>query len=164
MELVKLGKVVRLHGIVGEMKIATKLDDDFDLKRLDYLYDEDGQQFAVKRAFRHDGGLVVGLEGVDIGRAKSYVSKSFYMSRDLVAGKLLVEDVKGSDVYVGENKIGRVTDIQDFGAAEVIYVHRENGKELLLPNVEGLILSFDLATKTVRLDEKKVKEVSDYED
>lgn len=163
MELVKLGKVVRLHGILGEMKIATKLDDDFDVKKLDYVYAEQ-QAYAVKRAFKHDGGLIVGLDGVDINMAKTFISKEFYIDRNLVSGKVLIEDIKGSSVYIGDKMAGTVTDIQDFGAAEVIYIKTDTGKELLLPNVSGLISKFDRETKVLRLDENKVKEVSDYED
>lgn len=163
MEKFCIGKVVRLHGIVGEMKISTSFDKDFDVKKIEALYDKNETEFRVKRAFKHDSGLIVGLEGVDINKAKTFIGKDMYISRDIVAGKILIEDVKGSGVYVGENLIGKVYDIQDFGTAEVIYIKLNDGKELLVPNVNGLIKNFNLAEKKLELDKTKLCEVSDYE-
>lgn len=164
MDLVKLGKVVRLHGIAGEMKISTQMDDDFDLKTLKALFDETGKEFLVKRAFRHDGGLIVGLDGVDLSSAKSLINKNFYIARELVAGKILIEDIIGSDVSVCGKTIGTAFDVQDFGSAEVIFIKLDGGGELLVPNVKGLIENFDLKNKTLKFDEQKLREVSDYED
>ena len=164
MEKVKLGKVVRLHGIVGEMKISTSFDKDFDVKTIETLYDKYDTEFKVKRAFKHDSGLIVGLEGVDINKARSFIGKDFFISREIVAGRILVEDIKGSEVYVEDGLIGKVYDVQDFGTAEVIYIKRADGNELLVPNVSGLIKNFNLSEKKLELSKTKLCEVSDYED
>ena len=62
--------------------------------------------------------------------------------------KFLFEDLKHSDVYLDNGElIGKVTDVQDFGSAEVISVIQTSGKELMFPNVSGIIISFDYITK-----------------
>ena len=164
MELVSLGKVVKLHGYLGNMKIVTKFDKGFDIKKITKLYDEKGNEFVVNRIFPNTDAVVVGLDGVDLEKAKGYINKTFYIERNLVNGKILFEDLKDSEVYL-ENEIlvGKIVDVQDYGAAEVITVAQTNGKELMFPNAGGVIVSFDYKTKKLILNEQKLKEVSEYE-
>ena len=165
MDKVALGKVVKLHGFLGNMKIMTKFDKGFDIKNITKLYDENGQEFVVTRIFSNTDAVVVALEGVDLERAKSYINKTFYIDRKIVSGKILFEDLKDSKVVfeTGES-LGDVTDVQDFGAAEVVSVMCENGKEIMFPNVKGVIESFDYKLKKLVLNKSKFKEVADYED
>ena len=165
MELVKLGKVVKLHGYLGLMKIATTYDKDFDLKKLNYLYDEKGNEFKVNRVFTNTGAIVVGLEGVDLEKAKSYIGSWWSVDRELFGDKILFEDLKESSVlFEDETEIGKIIDVQDFGTAEVISVKLVNGKEIMFPNVNGVIVAFDYKTKKLVVSKEKFKEVSDYED
>lgn len=164
MENAKLGKVVKLHGFRGEMKVSTKYDSDFDIKNIKSVFDETGAEFEISRIFKVPDGVVFGLAGVDLEKAKTYVNKNFYVSREILTGKILFEDLKNSNVYAGEKLIGKVVDVQDYGAAEVIFVMQENKEELMFPNVNGIIEKFDLETKSLHLNSNKLKEVSDYED
>ena len=92
------------------------------------------------------------------------IGKFFFMDRSLVEGKVLIEDLKGSVVcFEDGTEIGKVVDIQDYGSAEVFYVQLLDGRELLFPNVKGIIVSFDYHTKKLVVDKSKLKEVSDYE-
>ncbi len=165
MELVKLGKVVKLHGYIGQMKIATSFDKDFDIKQITKLYDVDKNEFNVTRIFANTDSVVVSLENVDLEKAKSFVGRDFYISRDLVKDKILIEDLKKSCVKFEDGTIlGKINDVQDYGTAEVFYCMQENGKELLFPNVKGVIVSFDYKEKVLVVSKEKLKEVSDYED
>lgn len=164
MELVCLGKVVKLHGYLGQMKITTEIDKGFDINTIKELTDQNGNTFKVTRIFKNTDAVVVSLDGVDLEKAKSYVGTLFYVSREVVGGKILIEDLKGSVVFVGEKEIATVKDVQDYGSAEVFYAELKSGKELMFPNVKGIIVSFDYKEKKLVLDENRLKEVSDYED
>ena len=165
MELVELGKVVKLHGYLGNMKITTKFDKGFNIKKITKVYDDKQTEFVVNRIFPNTDAVVVGLVGVDLEKAKNYINKTFYIDRTLVEGKILFEDLKGSEVFFEDNvKLGKITDVQDYGAAEVISVLTVNGKELMFPNVKGVIVSFDYKEKKLVLNKTKFKEVADYED
>ena len=87
MELVNLGKVVKLHGFLGLMKINTKYDKEFDIKKITKLYDEKGTAFSVNRIFSNTDAVVVGLDGVDLEKAKTYVGKQFFVDREILGGK-----------------------------------------------------------------------------
>ncbi len=165
MDKVALGKVVKLHGYLGNMKIVTKFDKGFDIKQIKKLYDENGNEFIVNRIFPNTDAVVVGLDGVDLEKAKGYINKTFYIDRELVNNKILFEDLKGSMVVLEKGKVvGKILDVQDFGSAEVVSVKTTAGKELMFPNAEGVIISFDYNKKELVVDSKRLKEVSDYED
>ncbi len=164
MKKFELGKVVKLHGIKGQMKISTKFDKDFDLSLLTKIYNEAEEEFAVKRIFKKPDGVVVELDDIDLEKAKNYIGKYFYVDAELFKDKILIEELKSSDVIVNEKNIGKVFDVQDYGAAEVIFVKDSSGKELIFPNVKGVIESFDKDKRELKLNKSKLQEVSDYED
>ena len=164
MELIEIGKAVKLHGFMGQLKINAKFDKDFDIKKIDKMYDEKGTEFEVSRVFPNKDAIVVALKGVDLEKAKTYINKSFFISRELVSGKILIEDLKGSTVFFEDDfELGKITDVQDYGSAEVFFVKQKSNKELMFPNVKGVIVSFDYKTKKLILNKAKFREVCDYE-
>ncbi len=164
MELVSLGKVVKLHGYLGQMKINTKYDKDFSIKNITKIYNN-GVEYLVNRIFSNTDSIVVGLEGVDLEKAKTFIGKELFIDRSLFAEKILIEDLKDSKIIFEDgSSLGKIIDVQDYGAAEVFYVKQENGKELLFPNVNGVIVSFDYKQKILVVLKNKLKEVADYED
>ena len=161
MEKVCLGKVVKLHGYMGQMKIITSYDKDFDIFKIEKMYDENDNEFSVIKIFKVDGGVVVKLEGIELESAKRRINTEFFIDRDLVKDKMLIEDLKGADVYFeNDENIGTIVDIQDYGSAEVFYMLTQEGKEVLFPNVKGLIVNFTLSEKKLVVNEVRYKEVS----
>lgn len=165
MEVVELGKVVKLHGYLGLMKVNTKFDKGFDIKKITKIYDETNVEYAVTRIFSNTDAVVVELEGVDLEKAKTYIGRMLYIDRSVVGGKILFEDLKNSIVFFeNEKELGTIVDVQDFGAAEVISLKTITGKEIMFPNADGVIVSFDYKTKKLILSEEKFRQVCDYED
>jgi len=165
MEVVELGKVVKLHGYLGLMKVNTKFDKGFDIKKITKIYDEKNVEYAVTRIFSSTDAVVVGLEGVDLEKAKTYIGRMLYIDRSVVGGKILFEDLKNSNVFFeNEKELGTIVDVQDFGAAEVISLKTITGREIMFPNAGGVIVSFDYKTKKLILSEEKFRQVCDYED
>lgn len=165
MEKFCLGKVVKLHGIDGAVKIATQFDDDFKISSLTKLYTEADEEFLVTRIFKVTDGVVVSFSNFNLEKAKSLIGKFLFIDRNLVLGKIMFEDLKGSEVFFDDGKkLGKVSNVSDFGSAEVLTVDCLNGNELLFPNVSGVIKSFDYKTKKLIVSKKIISEVSDYED
>ena len=165
MEKVCLGKVVKLHGYLGQMKVISEFDKDFNINSIKQIINEKDEVFNVSRIFKNTDGVVVKLEGVELEEAKTYIGKMLYIDRVLVKDKILFEDLKGSVVFFDDGaELGTITDVQDYGTAEVLSCLMNNGRELMFPNVNGLIKSFDYITKKLIIDKSKLKEVSDYED
>ena len=166
MEKIELGKVVRLHGYLGQMKVATKYDKDFNIKSIKKIIDENDNIFNVTKIFQTKEGVVVALDGVDLEKSKTYIGKMFYVERDILKDKILIEDLKGSTVFLDDEKtiLGKITAVEDYGAAEVFFVKNENNKEIMFPNVKDLIKEFDYNNKKLFVIKTKLKEVCDYED
>lgn len=165
MEKFCIGKAVKLHGYLGEFKISTQFDNDFDIKKITKIYDETDNEYSIKRIFKTSDGIVVSLEGVGLENAKLMINTLFFIDRSLVFDKILFEDLKLSKVFFEDKTlIGKVTDVADYGSAEVITFLTNRGKEVMFPNVSGIIISFDYKTKTLIINKQKLLEVSDYED
>lgn len=165
MEKVVLGKVVKLHGYLGQMKVNCLFDKDFDINKITEVANEGGEIFKVSRIFKNTDGVVVKLDGVELEQARTYVGKLLYIDRNLLAGKILFEDLKGSAVFFEDDTVlGNVVDVQDYGTAEVLTINLTNGKELMFPNVKDIIVKFDYKDKKLVIKKERLKEVSDYED
>lgn len=164
MEKICLGKVVKLHGYLGQMKVQTEYDKDFDVNQIKEIANEKDEIFKVSRIFKNTDGVVVKLEGVELEDAKTYIGKMLYIDRSVMGDKILFEDLKGSTVFFeDETEFGKITDVQDYGSAEVITCMMKNGREIMFPNVKDLIVNFDYKQKKMVINLKRLKEVSDYE-
>lgn len=164
MEKICLGKVVKLHGYLGEVKMIAQYDDDLDFKKIESMFDENDNEYKVKRIMKNTDGFYIGFEDVDLEKAKALINKQLFIDRNLVAGKILIEDLKGSTIYFEDDSVfGKIDDVQDFGAAEVFYVISTTGREYLFPNVKGVIVSFDYKQKKLVVNKDKLREVCDYE-
>ena len=162
MEKICIGKVVKLHGYMGQMKVRAKFDNDFDIKKITNIYDEADNEFKVNKIFKVNDGVVVALEGVDLEKSRGMVGNDFYIARTLVEDKILIEDLKGSKVLLEDGtNIGTIVDVADYGAAEVFSVKNDNGKEIMFPNVKGLIINFNYKEKELVISKERYNEVAD---
>ena len=126
MEKVCLGKVVKLHGYLGQMKVQTEYDKDFDANKIKEIANENDDIFKVSRIFKNADGVVVKLEGVELEDAKTYIGKMLYIDRSVLEGKILFEDLKGSVIiFESGEELGKIVDVQDYGTAEVFFVMKE---------------------------------------
>ena len=164
MERICLGKAVKLHGFRGGLKMNAKYDEDFDTKKVKSMFDDEGNEYIISKLSKNTDGFYVDFENIDLEKANKLINKMFYIDREIVAGKILIEDLKESNVYFeDESLIGKIQDVQDYGAAEVFFVKTEKGTEIMFPNVKGVILSFDYKLKKLVVNKEKFKEVCDYE-
>lgn len=164
MEKICLGKLVKLHGFRGEFKMNAKYDDDLEINKIKSMFDELGNEYKITRLLKNTDGFYVGFEGVDLEKAKTMINKMMYIDREFVKDKILIEDLKESKVYFeDEVELGEITDVQDYGTAEVFFVKTTKGIEIMFPNVKGVIVSFDYKLKKLTINKDKFREVCDYE-
>ena len=75
--------------------------------------------------------------------------------------QIFVADILGKTAVDNNGRVlGRIDDVQNFGAADVIYIKGE--KPFLFANIGGIITAVD--EKQVTLNAKKLSEVMVYED
>ena len=77
----------------------------------------------------------------------------------LEEGEVLISDILGFDVVLksGE-KLGTLTQINDFGASEIYVVKTDLG-EMMFPNVRQVIEDFDMKKKQVVLNQEILEEI-----
>jgi 16S rRNA processing protein RimM len=168
MELL-VGRVVKAHGISGEVVVEVRTDDPAarfasgtTLRAKGFRGDRQERSFVVAHAREHGGRLLVRLTGVDDRDAA-----------DALRGSLFVVDsddlppIDEPDTYYDHQLEGlhvRTTTGQDVGivaevlhtaAGELLAVHRGDGgemRELLVPFVSAIVTSVSLDERTVEID------------
>ena len=70
----------------------------------------------------------------------------------LEKGKFYIADMIGLAVYVGNDYIGKLADILQYGSADV-YVIKNDKQSLSVPAIKQLISSVDLENGKLTLDE-----------
>lgn len=150
-QFLPIGRIINTHGVRGEMKLDVWCDSFDSLKNVKTVYlDEAGEKPLTLKSRRiHGNFMLITVEGVDsLEAALRYKSKQLYAHRDLIPkaeGAYFIADLIGLTVYDNQSgeEIGKVTDVFNRGASDILEVKRQNGKEALIPMVKEFILSVD---------------------
>jgi 16S rRNA processing protein RimM len=147
---VVIGKFRRPHGIRGEI-VMTVLTDFPDLMK-------PGQQiyvgmkyhpYQIKTIRAHGSDLLISLEDLpDRTAVEVFRNVMVYMHAehmpDLPEGDYYSHQLVGLDVFTDENQhLGKVKEILITGANDVYLVEDAQGKEILLPAIEQVILEIN---------------------
>ena len=167
MEKVAIFEIVKPQGIKGELKVKPLADDVSFYSDIEEVFvsSEKETRKIISLDFRGGFGYIT-LSGIDINRANLLRGKEIFISRELMKSKMaddeiLMDDIIGFKVVYGDNKeeIGVLDDIQNFGSSDVFYV-KNNKKEILFSNIDGVIAEIDENKKLILVDRKKFLEVA----
>lgn len=145
MNLLEVGKIVRVHGIKGAVKVMGYIDE---FKTLKHIYIGEKHESANIKSIQslNNDAYVVMIDIMpDIDTAEKYRNGSVFIDRDEYADfkdRLYLSDLV--DKYVidelGE-KIGSMVDFNDYGASVILTIRTDKGT-FDIPFVEDII-SFD---------------------
>ena len=162
-----IGKVLRPHGLKGEVKIETFSSNPARfcaLKRLKL----DGVEYEVRK-FTVDGSFgmlslagVVDMDAAELLRGKSITVKREDLPR-LEAGNYYVADLLGMDVYVAGDRLGELIDVLQYGSADVYVVKTANGT-CSFPALKQLLREVNLEEGKMILDDMVFARVVVYND
>ncbi|SDT45248.1 16S rRNA processing protein RimM [Paenibacillaceae bacterium GAS479] len=160
-----VGEIVNTQGIRGELKVVPHTD--FGDQRfapgsrlsIQKENQPGGVQVEVQNSRLHKNVYIVKLKGYDnindVEKFKGSLLKVTAEQRDpLAEGEFYYTDIVGSEAVTEDGeRLGVVTEILRPGANDVWVVELENGKELLLPYIDDVVLKVNVRTKqiTVRL-------------
>lgn len=165
---ITIGKIVRPHGIKGELKIIPSLED------LSFLYDIEklyinNIAYAVQNVKFVGEAVVVKLDGINkIEDAEKLRDQNICVSREdldeLSEDEFYTEDLIGCTVCLDQGKtVGKLVDVQNFGATDILVI-RDGSEEFLCPLVADLVETVDLDNQKIILNKAKFLEVVEYED
>ena len=170
---VLIGKIVGVHALKGEVKVAPFGDIDWIEGEVLYTAPDgespEGESLPSKGAFLkvkstrpHKGGLLVTFEGINsIDAAEPLVNLDLYADKDrlpaLEEGEYYHSDLLNMEVFTEDGEsLGCIKEVITTGANDVYQVLGPEG-ETLLPAIKEVIISVDVANR------KMVVKPQDYE-
>ena len=147
-QFLEAGRIVRTHGVRGELVLEPWADSAEFLLGIEELYfDSQGQRPAgLKSSRTHKNRLLIRLCGVDTKeQGEALRSKVLYLDRDQVQlepGRFFLEDLMGLRAVDGRTGqvYGRIAEVISTPANDVYRIVEESGEgEYLFPAVEHMI-------------------------
>ncbi len=167
-ENLKIGVIVKPQGIKGEVKIQPFTDDINRFKKLKEVIIED-KVYKVLNAVIGGGTVFLSLSGIaDRNTAETFRGKFLFVTREnavpLEDGRYFIVDIIGCALKTDSGEtVGEIIDV--FSArTDVFTVKCVDGKIMRFPFLKDMIVNVDVSKKTVTVYEKRLKEVSCYED
>ncbi len=165
MERIKIGQVVNVVGLKGELKVYHYSDYKERFEELDKIYLENTLHKISGVRYMKDM-VILKLQGVDDRTAAEankgediYIDKADI--RELPEDTYYIFDLIGLSVIdEGGAAIGTLCDVIQNSSQDLYEIERENGRKFLVPAVEEFILKIDMEsrTMTVRLIEGLIEE------
>ena len=164
MEKISLAEVLKPQGIKGEIKfrlLAESLEIIKNAKQL-FLGDE---KVTLLDARETNGFVYIKFNEItSVVVAERFRGQKLMVDRTeledgLDDGEYFIADLIGKQVVFENGEIlGELTDVQNFGSADVFYVNKTSGKELLFSNIEGVIIKVE--NNRIVLNREKFEQVS----
>lgn len=167
MTKITIGTITKPQGIGGEVKVAPLTDDPARFKKLTKVY-LDGAIYRVIGARVSHAGVFLSLEGVaDRNAAESLRGKAVQIDRSEAikppAGRYLIADLLECGVYIDGEEVGRMEDVLQYGSADVYVVKMNDGRRAMIPSIERVLPSIDIAAKKVCVDRQAFEDLAVYE-
>lgn len=153
--LLAVGRVLRPHGVRGDLLLTSLTDFPEHLGEIDTVYLGDAAEPHVVASFRqHRGQLLLRLAGVaDRDSADGFRGQLVQIRPQAAAplppGSYYHHDILGLAAVTDEGEqLGEVVEILQTGSNDV-YVVRGEGGEILLPAISSVILDISLANRQI---------------
>jgi len=155
----QIGYITKPQGIKGEFRANIT---DIPVDALERLTEIKIQNtiYQVEKVNIKDSFVIFKVNGInDRNMVESLRNEKIYAVVDieLEEGEILVKDLIGFDIVVGDDSIGKLKNIEYYGASEIYVVEGKN--EIMFPNARGVILDFDMDNHKIILDSKILEEI-----
>lgn len=167
MDRLTVGYISKAQGVKGEVKISPLTDDAERFKKLKTVY-LDGKAYAVKSVRILPNGIFIAFEGIDDRNGAELLrNKEIQVERkdavSLPKDRYFIVDVVGCEVYADDEKLGKLTDVLQYGSADVYVISTPKGRAMI-PAIERIIKQVDVAGKRILLDREAWNDLVVYEE
>ena len=159
-EFLAVGKLLRPHGVSGEFRLALWTDFPERLQPGVLVFlGKEYQPVRINNLRGHELEPMISFDEIttreDAGRFRNQVV--FVRTADLPPlpdDEIYLHQLMGLKVVQAENELllGVIAEILETGANDVLVVRRENGPDLLLPDIDAVVLEIDLKIGVVRVN------------
>lgn len=169
-ELYLIAKIAALHGLDGSVRITSYSDFPerfFRLKGVKLDFFGKYKDFLVENVISEGDGFVIRFKNFSTREASgALIGKEIFVTKeDLVVlpeGSYYIHDLVGSKVYRKGILLGEIMDVLQLPANDVYVIKGE--KEVLVPALRRLIVSFSPEKKEMILSEVEDLFDEEYED
>ena len=156
--MIKIGKIVGSFGIKGELKVYPYTNDiDMFLKFKEFYIDnkEEFSEIKIAGSRKRKNIILIMVEGIgNIEDSLPLLEKNIYIEESslpsLEEGESYVYQLLSSQVYDETgNYLGAIEDVFSAGAHDIYSVINDEGEEILIPVIPGVILSKDMENKKI---------------
>ncbi len=161
-ELVVIGTIGRARDVSGEFIVnpLTDVEDRFTGLKSIFLVSRAGSEKRKVLSVRYVNGTpIMRLEGI---RSKEEVAK--YANKELAVLKEDIAqlpedqfyqfDLIGCTAFEGEKEIGRITNVEQYPANDVIYIESSDGTTYSLAAIDAFVKKIDIPNKRIEIDSK----------
>jgi 16S rRNA processing protein RimM len=164
-ERILVGAVAGAHGVRGQVRIKSFTADPAAVAAYGPLTDESGlRRFDVTVTGAAKGGVIARIDGIgDRTAAEALRGLRLYVARAALpppaADEYYRADLVGLRVELADGSaFGRITDVQNYGAGDVLEIKRAGGGTELLPFTARVVPLVDLAAGRIIVDPPAVVE------
>ena len=152
-DLLRVGSIIKTHGIRGEVKVYPLTDDVNRFKSLKEVIlepDSDNITLEIEGVKFQKNIVILKFKGYDnINDIEMHVKKGIYVTRDnaveLEEDEYFIADLIGLKVVTdGGKDFGVIKDVLQTGANDV-YIIEHEGKEVLVPAIKQCILDVSIS-------------------
>ena len=167
-DYLQIGVIVKPQGVRGEVKVQPMTDDKMRFKKLKQVI-IDGATCKVLSAKIMPDAVILALEGVfDRDEAELLRGKAIFVDRQnavkLEKGNYFIVDIIGSTLVTDlKREVGVITDVTT-ARTDIFTVKCTDGRILRFPFLKDLLIDVDVVNKIVTVFDKRLDEVSCYED
>ncbi len=156
--MILLGAIAGVHGVRGEVKVKSFTADPLAIAAYGPLFDEQGRSFALKLSSKaaKDTVVIARIDGIgDRNAAEALKGKRLYAPREALpalsaADEFYAHDLIGLAVEDRSGQaLGRVVDLADYGAGDIIAVGGGTQGDFELPFADRFVPVVDLAAGKV---------------
>ena len=154
MKFINIGKLVNTHGIKGEVRILSDFrhKNKIFIKGMKLYIGKKHEEFIINTYRFHKIYDMVTFDGINnindveyLKGSQVYINEEdLKLDDEIYSGKLI-----NFSVYIGDKKIGNITEIIDTPANEVLRVD----KDILIPYVDEFIKKIDINEKKVYVND-----------
>lgn len=156
MEKIKIGQIVNVVALKGEVKVYNYSDYKERFEELDYIYVED-KKTNIENVRYMKEMVILKLEGSnDRNAAEALKGKNVYIGedqlRELPEDTYYIRDLIGLEIRDQEDKkIGNLKDVIQNSAQDLYEIELENKNVTLIPAVEEFVLDINLQEKYIKV-------------
>jgi 16S rRNA processing protein RimM len=158
-ERILVGAIAGAHGVRGQVRIKSFTDDPAAVAAYGPVSDESGQRrFDLVVVGQTKGGVIVRIDGVvDRTAAEALRGLRLYVERTALPPTNPDEyyrvDLIGLAAELADGTpYGRITNVDDYGAGDILEIERPDGTTELLPFSDRVVPKVDMTARRVVVD------------